>query len=284
MSTAPDAPDVPSPLTPAAADSLFRLRGRTPIAPSDVLLSVLIPVFNEVETLEALIELVHGTPIRKEIICVDDGSTDGSGSVLERLLGTGRIQRLLRHEVNRGKGAAVRAALAMSVGNVVIVQDADLEYDPADWPRIIEPILDGRADAVFGSRFIGGMHRVVDFWHRLGNRTVTTFSNMLSNAHLTDAMTCYKTMRGELARSLPLSSDRFGIDSEVTAYLAHGGARIFEVPVSYSRRSYARGKKIRWHDGLAALAHIVRFNIRAWRWRSARSGAVPAESGRALGA
>lgn len=279
MSTAPGASDAAPPLPPTAADSLFRLRGRTPIAPSDVLLSVLIPVYNEVETLEPLIELVHGTPIRKEIICIDDGSTDGSGEVLERLLGTGRIHRLLRHEVNRGKGAAVRAALAISMGSVVIVQDADLEYDPADWPRIIEPILDGRADAVFGSRFMGGMHRVVDFWHRLGNRAVTTFSNMLSNAHLTDAMTCYKTMRGELARSLPLASNRFGIDSELTAYLAHGGSRIFEVPVSYSRRSYARGKKIRWHDGLAALAHIVRFNVRAWRWRATRSRLSPPDVG-----
>lgn len=259
-------------LAPAVAESLFRLRGRTPIAAQDVFLSVLIPVYNEAETVEALVDLVNESPFPKEIICVDDGSTDDSPGVLRRLRADGRIQRLIRHESNRGKGAAVRSALAASVGNIVLVQDADLEYDPADWPRVLAPLTDGRADAVYGSRFLGVEHRVVDFWHGLGNRALTAFSNMWSNVHLTDMMTCYKCMRGELARTLPLESARFGIDPEITAWLAHGGARMFEVPVSYSRRTYAQGKKIRWLDGIAVLWHIVRFNIRARRRVTAPRG------------
>ena len=253
------------PLTPSTAEALFRLRGRTPIAAADVLLSVLIPVYNEIDTVEPLIELVNASPVRKEVICVDDRSTDGSGELLESMHADGQIAKLIRHPVNRGKGAAVRSALAASTGNIVLVQDADLEYDPGDYPRLIAPIVDGRADAVYGSRFLFGEHRVVDYWHCLGNRVLTTFSNMLSNAHLSDSCCCYKVIRGELARSLPLTSDRFGIDPEITAYLSHGGARIFEVPIRYVRRSYAEGKKIRWMDGVAALGHVLRYNHRARR-------------------
>ena len=165
------------------------------------------------------------------------------------------------HAVNRGKGAAIRTAMAASTGNVVIVQDADLEYDPADWPGLLEPSIDGRADAVFGSRFLGGPHRVLYFWHSVGNTVLTTFSNMLTNLNLTDMETCYKAIRGDLARSLHLTSDRFGFEPEVTARLAQSKARIYEVPISYSGRTYAEGKKIGWRDGVAAIGHILRYNL-----------------------
>ena len=157
--------------------------------------------------------------------------------------------------MNRGKGAAIRTALAASTGNVVIVQDADLEYDPSDWPTLLDPIVDGRADAVFGSRFMGGPHRVLYFWHSVGN--------MLTNLNLTDMETCYKAIRGEVARSLVLTSDRFGFEPEVTARLAKAKVRIFEVPISYSGRTYAEGKKIGWKDGVAAIWHIIKFNLLA---------------------
>jgi glycosyltransferase involved in cell wall biosynthesis len=165
--------------------------------------------------------------------------------------------------VNRGKGAAIRTALAASTGNVVIVQDADLEYDPADWPALLSPIVDGMADAVFGSRFLGGPHRVLFFWHSVGNRVLTTMSNMFTNLNLTDMETCYKAIRGELARSLlpKLTANRFGFEPEVTARLARSGARIYEVPISYAGRTYAEGKKINWRDGVAAFWHIIRFNL-----------------------
>ncbi len=182
---------------------------------------------------------------------------------LERLLAAGLVDRVIRQPVNRGKGAAIRAALAASTGNVVIVQDADLEYDPADWPALLEPIVDGRADAVFGSRFLGGSHRVLYYWHSVGNKLLTTVSNMFTNLNLTDMETCYKAMRGELARALlpKLTTDRFGFEPEITARLAQADARIYEVPISYSGRTYAEGKKINWKDGVAAFWHIVRFNV-----------------------
>jgi glycosyltransferase involved in cell wall biosynthesis len=202
-------------------------------------------------------------PVRKEIICVDDCSSDGTREILQRLLETGRIDKFLVHAVNRGKGAAIRTALAASTGSVVIVQDADLEYDPADWPGLLEPIIDGRADAVFGSRFLGGPHRVLYFWHSVGNSVLTTFSNMFTNLNLTDMETCYKAIKGEIARGLRLTSDRFGFEPEVTARLAQAKARVFEVPISYSGRTYAEGKKIGWKDGLAAILHIVKYNLLA---------------------
>lgn len=238
-----------------------RVRGRTPLPAADLVLSVLIPVYNERDTIERLLDEVHSVAVRKEVICVDDHSTDGTREVLARLLAAGRIDRLELHERNRGKGAAIRTALAASTGNVVIVQDADLEYDPADWPGLLAPIIDGRADAVFGSRFLGGPHRVLYFWHSVGNKALTMFSNMLTNLNLTDMETCYKAIRGELARSLKLTSDRFGFEPEVTARLARANARIYEVPISYSGRTYAEGKKIGWRDGVAAIGHIIRFNL-----------------------
>jgi glycosyltransferase involved in cell wall biosynthesis len=239
------------------------LRARTPLDPDTVRLSVLIPVYNERDTIDLIVEQVRETPLAKEIICVDDCSTDGTSEILETLLAQGRIDQLYRQPVNAGKGAAIRKALTMSTGDIVIVQDADLEYDPADWPILLEPILDGRADASFGSRFLGGPHRVLYFWHSVGNRVLTTYSNMLTNLNLTDMETCYKAMRGELARAVAarLTSDRFGFEPEITARLARMDARIFEVPISYSGRTYAEGKKIGWRDGVAAFWHITKFNL-----------------------
>ena len=239
------------------------MKARTPIDPTTVKLSVLIPVYNERDTIDLIVDQVRAAPGIKEIICVDDHSTDGTEQILETLVATGRIDQLFRQPVNRGKGAAIRQALSMSSGNIVVVQDADLEYDPSDWESLLEPIIDGRADACFGSRFLGGPHRVLYYWHSVGNKMLTTYSNMLTNLNLTDMETCYKAMRGDLARSLLpiLRAERFGFEPEITARLARSGARIYEVPISYSGRTYAEGKKIGWRDGLAAFWHITRFNL-----------------------
>ena len=170
---------------------------------------------------------------------------------------------LFRQPVNQGKGAAIRKAMSLSTGDIVIVQDADLEYDPGDWPVLLEPIIEGKADASFGSRFLGGPHRVLYYWHSVGNSFLTMYSNMLTNLNLTDMETCYKAIKGDLARSLvaKLQSDRFGFEPEITALLSREDARIFEVPISYSGRTYAEGKKIGWKDGVAAFWHITRFNL-----------------------
>jgi glycosyltransferase involved in cell wall biosynthesis len=233
----------------------------TPLRKTEMLVSVLIPVYNEVDTVAEIVEQVRRTPYTTEIICVDDCSTDGTRDVLAGLLRDGKIQRAIYQEKNRGKGAAVRTAIAASHGDVVIVQDADLEYSPSDWPTLFEPLIQGRADAVFGSRFLGGTHRVLYYWHSVGNGFLTMLSNMFSNLNLSDMECCYKAVRGELARSLTLKSERFGFEPEITARLAHANARIFEVPIAYSGRTYLEGKKITWRDGMAALFHIVRFNL-----------------------
>lgn len=239
-----------------------RMRGRTPVDPQTLVLSVLVPVYNERATIDIILDQVRSAvDVKTEIIVVDDFSTDGTREVLTRLKEEGRIDRLLFHEVNKGKGAAIRTALAASTGDVVIVQDADLEYDPNDWPALLQPIIDGKADAVFGSRFLSGPHRVLYFWHSVGNKVLTTISNMFTNLNLTDMETCYKAMRGEVARSLRLTADRFGFEPEVTARLAQAQARIYEVPISYSGRTYAEGKKIGWKDGVAAFWHIAKFNL-----------------------
>ena len=233
----------------------------TPIRKMEMLVSVLMPVYNEEDTIAEIVERVRAAPYSTEIICVDDCSTDGTKQILAQLLADGKIHQAIYQEQNRGKGAAVRAAIAASHGDIVIVQDADLEYNPADWPALFEPLIQGRADAVFGSRFLGGTHRVLYYWHSVGNGLLTTLSNMFSNLNLSDMECCYKAVRGELARSLPLRSERFGFEPEITARLSHANARIFEVPVSYSGRTYLEGKKITWRDGFAALVHIVRYNL-----------------------
>jgi glycosyltransferase involved in cell wall biosynthesis len=252
---------MPAPTMGSSEMSTPRMRGRTPIAHEDVMLSVLIPVYNERNTIRLILDQVHSVPVRKQVICVNDRSTDGTTEILDALKEEGLIDILIHQPVNRGKGFAIRTALAASTGNVVIVQDADLEYDPADWPQLLEPIMEGKADAVFGSRFLSGPHRVLYYWHSVGNMLLTLTSNMFTNLNLTDMETCYKAIRGEVARDLVLTSDRFGFEPEVTARLAQKRVRIYEVPISYSGRTYAEGKKINWKDGVAAFWHIVRFNL-----------------------
>ena len=226
---------------------------------SGLLLSVVIPVYNEKEFVAQVVRQVQATPYRKEIIIVDDASTDGTSEVVDRLQGDD--VRVFHHEHNQGKGAALRTGFAQTKGDIVIVQDADLEYNPADYPTLLQPILDGRADAVFGSRFLGGPHRVLLFWHRVGNAVLTMLSNMMTNLDLSDMETGYKVFRGDLARSMRIKSNRFAVEPEMTARLARMKARIYETPISYSGRDYAQGKKITWRDGLSALWHIFRFRF-----------------------
>ena len=224
-------------------------------------LSVIIPVYNEEHTISELVERVRAVPLDIEIVAVNDGSSDKSILILERLRGEGKIQALIDQPVNRGKGAAIRAGIAAASGEVIVVQDADLEYDPAELPRLMAPILADKADAVFGSRFLGGDHRVLYFWHSVGNGFLTLLSNILTNLNLTDMETCYKMVRAPLMKSLVLTSDRFGFEPEVTARLAQGRARIWEIAISYAGRTYAEGKKITWRDGIAAIWHLLRFNL-----------------------
>lgn len=229
-------------------------------------LSILIPVYNEEALIEEQLRRVAAEPLelRKEIVVVDDGSQDQTLAAIERFRAAnpGCTIELCAHEQNRGKGAAVRSALELATGDLVIIQDGDLEYDPRDYPALLGPILDGRADAVFGSRFLGGPHRVLYFWHSVGNRLLTTFSNIMTNFNLTDMEVCYKAMRREVALNLNLRSERFGIEPEITAKLARGRWRLYEVPITYAGRSYEEGKKITWRDGLAALWHIIYFRVR----------------------
>ncbi len=226
-----------------------------------LVLSVIVPVYNEAGDVRASVERLRAVPLRLEVICVDDASTDGSGRVLEEMRRDGLVDVLVTQPRNQGKGAAVRAGIAHARGDVLVIHDADLEYDPFDLPRLLEPIADGRADAVFGSRFLGSPRRVLYFWHRVGNGVLTLLSNMMTDLNLTDMETCYKMARTELVRSLPLRSTRFGIEVELTARLAQSRARIYEVPISYAGRTYAEGKKINWKDGVAAILHIFHYNL-----------------------
>ena len=233
---------------------------------TEILLSVVIPAFNEVATIDRLIATVLDVDVEKEIIVVDDGSTDGTREVLAVLAAEHGNLRVLRHEKNRGKGAALRTGFAQARGRFVIVQDADLEYDPAEYPKMLEPLVEGSADVVYGSRFVGGeSHRVIYFWHLVGNRLLTTLSNMFTNLNLTDMETCFKAFRREVIQGIRLDEDRYGFEPEITAKLAASRLdgkplRIFEVGISYHGRTYAEGKKIGWRDGVRALWCIVKYN------------------------
>lgn len=228
-----------------------------------VTLSVVIPAYNECATIRQVVEAARAVAIVTEIIVVDDASSDGTSAVLAELSKLDPSLRVLTHARNRGKGAALRTGFAAATGEVVVVHDADLEYDPREFPRLMQPIAEGRADVVLGSRFAGGeSHRVLYFWHTVGNRVLTLLSNMMTNLNLTDMEACPKMMRREVLRRLTLEEDRFGFEPEIVAKVARLGCRIYEVGVSYHGRTYAEGKKIRWHDGVRALWCIMKYNLR----------------------
>jgi len=230
-----------------------------------VKLSIVIPVYNEVSTLEEVINTVRAVPlsVEKEIVLVDDCSKDGTRDLLERLQKESSDLNVAFHEVNQGKGAALRTGFKQATGDIVIIQDADLEYDPAEYPHLLDPILRGRADVVYGSRFLGGgAHRVVYYWHYIGNRLLTTFSNMMTDLNLTDMEVCYKVFRKEVLDSISIKENRFGFEVEITAKVAKAkNWRIYEVPISYYGRTYSEGKKITWKDGFRALWCIVKYHF-----------------------
>lgn len=228
-------------------------------------LSVIMPVYNESATLREAVRRVLDAPlddVELELVAVDDGSSDGSAALLDELAADEPRIRVVRHGDNRGKGAAVRTGFDAAAGDVLLIQDADLEYDPADYAKLLGPIRDGRADVVLSSRFLGDVHRVLYFWHYVGNRALTVLSNVMTGLNLTDMESCYKVFRREVVEGLgPLRSRRFGIEPELVQKVARGRWRVYEVGVSYSGRTYAEGKKITWRDGLSAIGHILRFRI-----------------------
>jgi len=229
-------------------------------------ISIVIPCYDEKNTIEQIVEAVRAAPIEsKEIIVVDDGSQDGTQELLREKISR-IVDQIIYHPVNRGKGAALRTGFAAATGDIVLVQDADLEYNPEDYPLLLEPLLSGKADVVFGSRFAGGRpHRVLFFWHMAGNRFLTLLSNMFTNLNLTDMETGYKAFRAALIKSIQIEEDRFGVEPEMIAKLARKDCRIYEVGISYSGRTYAEGKKINWKDGVYAFYAIIKYNLRRRR-------------------
>jgi len=223
-------------------------------------LSIVIPVYNEKKTILEVLERVRNINLSKEIIVVDDGSTDGTRETLSSLPASEQIKIILQSH-NLGKGAALRAGFEAVTGDIVIVQDADLEYDPAEYPMLIQPILANKADVVYGSRFLGGPHRVLLFWHSVGNKILTLLSNMATDLNLTDMETCYKVFRADVLNKIKLRENRFGFEPEFTAKVAKARCRIYEVPISYSGRDYNEGKKIGWKDGIAAFYFILRYRF-----------------------
>lgn len=226
-------------------------------------LSVVIPCYNEIDSIVAIVRAVRNSPYKNvEIIVVDDYSTDGTRDILNTVI-RDQVDTILFHETNQGKGAAVRTGIEAATGDLVIVQDADLEYDPQEYPKLVEPILQDRADVVFGSRFMGGQpHRVLYFWHRVGNGFLTLFSNVFSNLNLTDMETCYKVFRREIIQGIHIEESRFGFEPEITAKIAKTGCRVYEVGISYYGRTYSEGKKIGWRDGFRAIWCILKYNLR----------------------
>jgi glycosyltransferase involved in cell wall biosynthesis len=224
--------------------------------------SIVIPCYNEKATIQKIVDAVCSAPLEnREIIVVDDCSQDGTQTVLKESVST-LVDRVIYHPVNRGKGAALRSAFAAATGDIILVQDADLEYSPDDYPVLLEPLMSGRADAVFGSRFMGGRpHRVLFFWHMVGNKFLTLLSNVFTNVNLTDMETGYKAFKAPLIKSIQIEEDRFGVEPEITAKLARTGCRIYEVGISYSGRTYAEGKKINWKDGVRAIYAIFKYNL-----------------------
>src|SRR5256885_15238062 len=224
--------------------------------------SIVIPCYNEKNTIEKVIEAVRNAPLEsREIIVVDDCSQDGTQTVLQERVAQ-LVDRIIYHPVNRGKGAALRSGFAAATGDTILVQDADLEYSPEDYPVLLEPLLSGKADAVFGSRFMGGRpHRVLLFWHMAGNRFLTLLSNMFTNLNLTDMETGYKAFKASVIKSIHIEEDRFGVEPEIIAKLARAGCRIYEVGISYNGRTYREGKKVNWKDGIRAIYAIVKYNL-----------------------
>lgn len=224
-------------------------------------LSIVMPVYNEKDTIQEIAARVlkTDTGLEKELIIVDDFSVDGTREILEKIKDP--QVRVFFHPKNMGKGAALRTGFSQASGDIVLIQDADLEYDPREYSKLLEPILDGRADVVYGSRFLGGPHRVLFFWHYVANKMLTAFSNVLSNMNLTDMETCYKVFKKDVLSRIRLKSDRFGFEPEVTIKVAKLKCRVYEVPISYSGRDYSEGKKIGWKDGVAAIFHMLRYKF-----------------------